>query len=92
MKPDAIFKGSSLGKKEESQDGETDREKKQEGKKRQRREWCKEIMEEGVSWTVNREVAKVKTLCPFLMRPNRDANQPESSKTLLRSKHRSILE
>lgn len=28
MKPDAIFKGSSLGKREESQDGETDREKK----------------------------------------------------------------
>ena len=48
MKPDSIFKGSSLGKREESQDGETDREKKQEGKKRQKREWCKEITEEGV--------------------------------------------
>lgn len=35
-----------------------------------------EVMEVKVGWTVNREVAKVKTLCPLLMRPNWDANQP----------------
>lgn len=33
MKPDAIFKGSSFGKREESRDGEIGREKKQKGKR-----------------------------------------------------------
>ena len=50
------------------------------------------VTEVGAGWTINREVAKVKILCPLLMRPNWDANQPRVARLSFCVKHRSILE